>query len=76
MNTNILPSKAYDILKWIVLVFLPALTTLVGVVGQVLNLASMEIVLTIMVAVTTFLGTLLGVSNAQYKASKTEESKQ
>ncbi len=76
MNTNILPSKAYDILKWVVLVFLPALTTLVGVVGQVLNLASMEIVLTIMVAVTTFLGTLLGVSNAQYKASKTEESKQ
>lgn len=76
MDTNILPSKAYDILKWIVLVFLPALTTLVGVVGQVLNLASMEIVLTIMVAVTTFLGTLLGVSNAQYKASKTEESKQ
>ncbi|NCC85770.1 MAG: holin [Clostridia bacterium] len=71
-----MPSKAYDILKWIVLVFLPALTTLVGVVGQVLNLASMEIVLTIMVAVTTFLGTLLGVSNAQYKASKTEESKQ
>ena len=55
MNTNILPSKAYDILKWVVLVFLPALTTLVGVVGQVLNLASMEIVLTIMVAVTTFL---------------------
>lgn len=76
MNTNILPSKAYDILKWVVLVFLPALTTLVGVVGQVLNLANMEIVLTIMVAVTTFLGTLLGVSNAQYKASKTEESKQ
>lgn len=69
MNTNILPSKAYDILKWVVLVFLPALTTLVGVVGQVLNLASMEIVLTIMVAVTTFLGTLLGVSNVQYKAS-------
>lgn len=76
MNRNILPSKIYDILKWVVLVFLPALTTLVGLVGQALSWGNMEIVLTIMVGATTFLGTLLGVSNAQYKASKTEENKQ
>lgn len=63
-------NRTYDILKWIVLVFLPALTTLVGVLGASLGWANTEVILTIMVAVTTFLGTLLGVSNIQYKKNE------
>ncbi len=61
-----MPNKVYDVLKWITLVFLPALTTLVGVILNCYNVASTDIVLTIMTAVTTFLGAILGISNINY----------
>lgn len=67
---KIFSNRTYDILKWVVLVFLPALTTLVGVVGATLGWSNTDTVLTIMVAVTTFLGSLLGISNIQYKQNK------
>lgn len=70
---SFLPDKIYDILKWIVLVFLPALTTLVGVIGSVYGWANLEAVLTIMTAVTTFLGAILGVSTAQYNQKNKEQ---
>lgn len=65
-------NKIYDILKWITLVFLPALTTLVGVILNCFNIGCTDIVLTIMTAVTTFMGAILGISNINYK--KGEES--
>lgn len=60
-------NKVYDVLKWITLVFLPALTTLVGAILKNLNVDCTDIVLTIMTAVTTFLGTILGIANINYK---------
>ena len=60
-------NKIYDILKWITLVFLPALTTLVGVILNTFNIECTDIVLTIMTAVTTFMGAVLGISNINYK---------
>lgn len=62
-----LSNKVYDVLKWITMVFLPALTTLVGVILNSFNIANTEIILTIMIAITTFLGSLLGISNINYK---------
>ena len=62
-----LNNKVYDVLKWITLVLLPALTTLVGVVLNCFNVNYTDIVLTIMTAVTTFLGAILGISNINYK---------
>lgn len=59
-------NKVYDVLKWITLIFLPALTTLVGVILNSFNVGCTEIVLTIMTAVTTFLGAILGISNINY----------
>lgn len=59
-------NKVYDVLKWITLIFLPALTTLVGVILNSFNIGCTEIVLTIMTAVTTFLGAILGISNINY----------
>lgn len=59
-------NKVYDVLKWITLIFLPALTTLVGVVLNSFNVGCTEIVLTIMTAITTFLGAILGISNINY----------
>lgn len=60
-------NKLYDVLKWITLVFLPAATTLVGVVLNTFNVGCTDIVLTIMTAVTTFMGAVLGISNINYK---------
>lgn len=59
-------NKVYNVLKWITLVFLPALTTLIGVVLNCFNIGYTDIVLTIMTAVTTFLGAILGISNINY----------
>lgn len=60
-------NKLYDVLKWITLVFLPAVTTLTGVILNCFNIGCTDIVLTIMTAVTTFMGAVLGISNINYK---------
>ena len=60
-------NKTYDSLKWITLVFLPALTTFVGVILNCFDYESTDIVLTIMVGFDTFLGSCLGISNINYK---------
>lgn len=62
--------KVYDVLKWIALVFLPALTTLTGVILNSFDVGCTDIVLTIMTAVTTFMGTILGISNMNYNKKK------
>lgn len=67
-----LPDDVYNTLKWIALVALPALTTFYGVVGTTLNIPYTSEVLTIAVAFDTMLGTLLGVSAANYDKTKTE----
>ena len=61
-----LSNKVYDILKWIALVFIPALITFYGVVGNVLNIPYTDVALTIMGAFDVFMGSLLGISSAQY----------
>jgi len=59
-------NKVYDILKWTTLVFLPALTTFVGVILNCFEFEGTEIILTIMVGFTTFMGSILGISNLNY----------
>lgn len=59
-------NRVYDILKWISLVFLPALITFVGVVLNVLEVEYAEVILTIAIAFNTFLGSILGISNINY----------
>ena len=62
----ILSNKVYDILKWIALVALPALTTFYGVVGATCNIPYTQEVLTIAVAFDAMLGTMLGISTNKY----------
>lgn len=62
-------NKVYDVLKWITLVFMPALITLTGVILNCFNVQNADVILTIMTAVETFMGSLLGVSNISYKKS-------
>lgn len=64
-----LDNKVYEILKWVALIALPALATLVSVILPLWNIVddgtTTAIVGTI-TAVSTFLGTLLGVSTMKY----------
>lgn len=67
-----LNNKTYDVLKHVVSVVLPASIALIGVVGASFNWPHTEVTMTIVGAVTTFLGTTLGVSNANYKKEETK----
>ena len=60
-------NKTYDRLKYIAQVFLPALTVFVGVVLKCFNCNFTDIVVTIMTAFDTFLGSVLMISNNNYK---------
>lgn len=68
-----LDNKVYDVLKWVALIALPALATLVSVVLPLWNIVdegtTTAIVGTI-TAVATFLGALLGVSTVKYTKQK------
>jgi len=64
-----LPDKWYDILKWIVVIFLPALNTFIFALGAVLDFDS-ETICGVISAVTVFLGALIGVSTVAYKKGK------
>lgn len=59
-------NRLYDFLKWISLVFLPALITFGGVLLNVFAVDKAEMILTIAVAFNTFLGSILGISNYNY----------
>ena len=67
-----IPNKVYDILKWIVIVFMPALNGLILALGNVLQFDS-SVICGIISAVHVFLGALIGVSSVKYtKNNKTE----
>ena len=60
-------SKSYDRLKYVVQTILPAVIALTGVLLMSFEVNKAELILTIMAAIHTFLGTVLGISNYQYK---------
>ena len=61
----ILPDKVYDILKWLLITFTPALIVLISTLGVIYNFDTEVITLTIG-AIATFLATLIGISNINY----------
>lgn len=68
-----LSDKYYDILKWLVLVCIPACTTFYVVLDKTFMWGMAEIVTTISAAACTLLGSLLGISSAQYNKAKKEQ---
>lgn len=70
-----LNDKVYDFLKWLALIFLPALAILVSVVLPAWNLATdyvKPIVITLN-AVGVFIGTLIGISQVSIAADNAKE---
>lgn len=66
-----LSNKAYDVLKWIALYFLPAAGTLYFALAGIWHFPYGEEVVGTITAVDTFLGVLLGISTAQYNKANT-----
>lgn len=60
-------NKTYDILKWVAIIVLPALATLVKVVFAIWQLPYGTEIATTITAFATFLGALLMVSTANYQ---------
>ena len=61
-----LSNKAYDVLKWIAQILLPALGTLYFALAGIWGLQYGEQIIGTIAAVDTFLGVILGVSSLQY----------
>lgn len=69
-----MPNKLYDILKWVVIVVLPALTTLWLALSAIWGWPYAEAIGATLTAITAFLGALIGVSSVKYN-KKLEETK-
>lgn len=65
-----LNDKVYDILKWVVIIVLPALATLYAALASVWGWPYSQEVVTTITAVDTFLGAVLCISTVQYNKSK------
>ena len=65
-------NKAYDILKWVAQILLPALGTLYFALAGIWNFPYAEAIVGTVTAVDTCLGVLLGISTAQYNKRKEE----
>lgn len=59
-------NKTYDILKWVALVGLYALATLVNGIGNIWNISYTEEIVQTINLVGTVLGIVLGISNINY----------
>lgn len=62
-----LTNKQYDFLKWVVAIVLPAFATLVSTIGQAVGWGSTELVVLIINAIMTFLGSIFMFSSSTYK---------
>ncbi len=60
-------NKLYDVLKWIVMIILPALAILYGKIAEIWGLPFGEQIPDTITAVELFLGAALMISSAQYK---------
>lgn len=63
-------NTTYDILKWIALIFLPATSTLYFALATIWGMPYAEEIMGTIVAIDTFLGTILKISTTQYNKTK------
>lgn len=68
-----IPNKVYDVLKWICMVALPAITALWLTLANIWGFPYAEAIGATLAAVTTFLGTILGISSITYSRSLSDK---
>ena len=70
---QILNNRLYDVLKWVAIVALPALSTFVVVISKIWGWADMgSMVAQTITAIAVLLGALLGISHIQYSKGSDE----
>lgn len=73
----ILPDKVYQVLKWVSMIAIPAIVAFLSVVLGALEVdpKTVNIIVTIIGAVGTLIGALIGVSSKAYNNKQKEETK-
>lgn len=66
--------KVYDLLKWIALIFIPAIGTLYFALAGIWGFPYAEAIVGTLTAVDTFLGAILGISTSMYKKNQNESN--
>ena len=66
-------NRAYDILKYVAQIVLPAIATLYFALSQIWGLPYGEQIVGTIAAIDCFLGALLGISTSQYNKTKKGE---
>jgi len=66
MKKLVLKDEIYNVFKWGLIIFVPSLITLISSLGQIYKFDTEVIILTI-AAVSTFIGTITGISDKNYK---------
>lgn len=67
-----LSNKVYNTLKWVVMIALPAITTLYTALAAIWGWPMADAVSQTIAAITTFLGVLLGISTYSYNRAQAE----
>lgn len=66
-------SRIYDTLKWVAQILLPALGTLYFTLSTVWGFPYAEEIVGTITAIDTFLGIILGISNAQWRKENADD---
>lgn len=70
-KTYLLNDKAYEVLKWLGLIALPAIATFIGVIGAVWGWHDTDAIVTTLNAIGVLIGSLIGISHATAKTEDT-----
>lgn len=62
----IIPDKIYNVLKWVLVIVVPALNVFLTTIFALYHIPHIEIVVGTISAVATFVGALIGVSTKSY----------
>jgi len=65
-----LPDKVYDVLKWVVLVVIPACTTAYVGLDSVFSWGYGDVVAKVSAIVCALIGSIIGISTAEYNKAK------
>jgi hypothetical protein len=65
-------NKTYDLMKWVVLTVLPALSVLVGVLGKAYGWEVTDLTVVTLNAIAVFIGSIMHISSAGYNKGEGE----
>lgn len=65
-----IPGKVYDVLKWLCVIFLPAVSTLYFALGNIWSFPYIEQITGTIAAIEVFIGAIIGISTYNYNKSK------